>query len=127
MASRAGLVVRAPSGLHFIPAKLARSLVAAPEVSLVPGAALGMAMVSGEVVAVLPLGSAGSALVVCDVDGELVGFSGLVPEASGFFEEAEGGVLFADEHVSDLDLAAALQRIEHALVEARRRFSHGSD
>ncbi len=110
MARRAGLVVRGENGLHFIPAAVARSLVAAPEVSLVPGAGIGMALVSGEVVAVLPLGLFGTALVVCEVDGELVGFSGLSPEASGFFEEAAGGVVFGTETARDLDLGAALER-----------------
>ena len=108
MGRRAGLVVRSRSGLHFIPATIARSLVAAPEVSLVPGAGIGMALVSGEVVAVLPLGNSAGALVVCEVEGELVGFAGLHPEASGFFEEIEGGVLFEAERALDLDLNAAL-------------------
>ena len=120
MAQRAGLVVRGRSGLHFIPATIARSLVAAPEVSPVPGAGIGMALVSGEVVAVLPLGSRAGALVVCEVDGELVGFAGLQPEASGFFDEIEGGVRFDSEPALDLDLAAALRN-----VDERRGFSHG--
>jgi len=122
MARRAGLVVRGHSGLHFIPAHIARSLVAAPEVSLVPGTAIGMAMVSGEVVAVLPLGGGPGALVVCDVDGELVGFSGLAPEASGFFEEIEGGVLFGGERAVDLDLAAALRNAGTSTLDQRGSF-----
>jgi hypothetical protein len=119
MGSRAGLVVRAEDGLHFIPASVARTLVAAPEVSPVPGTGLGMALVSGEVVAVLSLGGAGSALVVCDVGGELVGFSGLSPEASGFFEAVPGGVAFGSQQALDLDLAELLAK--------RRGHLHGAD
>ena len=125
MASRAGLVVRGQSGLHFIPAEVARSLVATPEVSVVPGARLGMALVSGEVVPVLPLGDELGALVVCDVEGELVGFSGLVPEASGFFEIAEGGVLFGRERALDLDLGAALRGASTGLPAPEQDFYHG--
>jgi hypothetical protein len=110
MARRAGLVVRGGTGLHFIPAAVARGLVAAPVVSLVPGTEIGMALVSGEVVAVLPLGEGGGGLIVCEVEGELVGFSGLRPEAAGFFEEIDGGVLFGSERALELNLGAELER-----------------
>jgi hypothetical protein len=125
MKSRAGLVVRGDDGLYFIPATVAKALVATPEVSPVPGAGLGMALVSGEVVAVVPLGDAASALVLCDVDGELVAFSGLSPEASGFFEATEAGVSFAGELAQDLDLNAALRSVEISQQGERGALSDG--
>ncbi len=124
-ARRAGLVLRGKRGLHFISAQVARGLVPRPEVSQLPGTELGMALVGGEVVPVLTLGESSGALVVCDVGGELIAFSGLNPEAAGFFEPTDTGVRYGAERAVELDLGAERDSAERSLTASRRGWLHG--
>jgi hypothetical protein len=119
MATRGGLVMRSDQGLRFIPAEVAQNLVPEPEVSDVPGTGVGMALVGGEVLPVLPLGSSAGAVVVCEVQGERIAFSGLAPEAAGFFEALPGGVRVGNELVPELDLGEIRTNVEKRLQGAR--------
>jgi hypothetical protein len=119
MATRGGLVMLSDQGLRFIPADVAQNLVPEPEISDVPGTGVGMALVGGEVLPVLPLGSRPGAVVVCEVRGERIAFSGLSPEAAGFFEAVSGGVRVGDELVPELDLGEIRTSVEKRLQGAR--------
>lgn len=111
--------MRGTEGLRFIPAEVARHVVSEPEISDVPGTGLGMALVGGEVLPVVPLGASTGAVVVCEVHGERIAFSGLSPEAAGFFEVAPEGVRVGDTVVPELDLGAVRAQVERRLQERR--------
>lgn len=119
MATRGGLLMRSDQGLRFIPADVAQNLVPEPEISDVPGTGVGMALVGGEVLPILPLGSNAGAVVVCEVRGERIAFSGLSPEAAGFFEALPGGVRVGKELVPELDLSEVRSQVEKRLLRQR--------
>jgi len=119
MALRGGLVMRSDNGLCFVPADIAHGLVPEPEISDVPGTGVGMALVAGEVLPVLALGNRVGAMVVCEVAGERIAFSGLTPEASGFFESCPGGVRVGQEVAPELDLGAARDHAAQRFPAAR--------
>jgi hypothetical protein len=76
-----------------------------------------MALVGGEVVAVVELSEASGILVLCDISGQAVALSGLVALEVGFWPESEGGVRVNGEHVPALDLVAALAQFQTQRVE----------
>ncbi len=115
MSERAGLLVRAGGELGFVPATTARAIVPLPPMSPVANTPLQMALVSGRVVPVVALGSPTSVLVLCELDEESVGFSGLEVSAVGSFEATERGVLVDGRAVPELDLSGALRSMEPAL------------
>ena len=87
----AGLLVRSRGELAFLSASIIRAIRYDVVVTPYPSTELGMALVAGRVLPVLSLGAEGRALIVCDVDGELVGLSGLEPMQSGFLDGDERG------------------------------------
>jgi hypothetical protein len=105
IANRAGVVVRLRGELRFLAAHLVRRFVPPPTLSDVAGTGLTMALVDGQVLAIIPVGPRGSALTVCEVGGELVGLLGADPEAVGFFEPLAGGVSFQGQPAQELDVA----------------------
>lgn len=115
MSERAGLLVRAGGELGFVPATTARSIVPLPPMSPVGNTPLLMALVGGRVVPVVALGSPTSVLVVCELDEEQIGFSGLEVNTVGSFEATERGVLVEGRAVPELDLLGALRSMEPAL------------
>jgi hypothetical protein len=118
MSERAGLLVRAGEELGFVPATTARSVVPLPPVSPVANTPLLMTLVSGRVVPVVALGSPTSVLVLCELDDEAIGFSGLEVSEVGTFEATERGVLVGGRVVPELDLLGALRSMEPALEPA---------
>ncbi|HEY3497230.1 MAG TPA: hypothetical protein VGK73_21180 [Polyangiaceae bacterium] len=115
MTERAGILVRAGGELGFVPATVAKGLVRSPIASPVASTPLQMALVAGQVLPVVALGSPSAELVLCELDGELVAFSGLEVERSGSFEAADGGVMADGRLLRDLDLASVLRSLDHAL------------
>jgi hypothetical protein len=115
MSERAGLLVRAGGELGFVPATTARAIVPLPPMSPVGNTPLQMALVSGHVVPVVALGSPTSVLVLCELDEESIGFSGLDVSAVGAFEATERGVLVDGRAIPELDLLGALRSMEPAL------------
>lgn len=87
----AGLLVRRGGQTAFIPAAVVRFIRYDVVVTPFPGTELGMALLAGRIVPVISLGPSGRALVVCDVEGETIAFSGIEPLRSGFFEGDERG------------------------------------
>ncbi|HEV8550155.1 MAG TPA: hypothetical protein VGQ57_14020 [Polyangiaceae bacterium] len=115
MSERAGLLVRAGEELGFVPATTARSVVPLPPVSPVANTPLFMTLVSGRVVPVVALGSPTSVLVLCELDDEAIGFSGLEVTDVGTFEATERGVVVDGRVVPELDLSGAVRSMEAAL------------
>jgi hypothetical protein len=103
--NRAGVVVRLQGELRFLSAPTVRRFVPAPPLSDVAGTGLAMALVDGQVLAILAVGPPGPALTVCEVGGELVGLLGADPEGVGFFEADGSGVSFHGHRARALDVA----------------------
>jgi hypothetical protein len=101
----AGVIVRLQGELRFLAAHWVRRFVPPPTLSDVAGTGLTMALVDGQVLAIIAVGPRGSALTVCDVGGELVGLLGADPEEVGFFEACAGGVSFRGNAAMELDVA----------------------
>ncbi len=102
--NRAGVVVRLNGELRFISAHAVRRFVPLPVLSDVAGTGLTMALVDGQVLAIIAVGPRGFALTVCEVGTELVGLIGADPEAVGFFEADGSGVSFHGQRATALDL-----------------------
>ena len=119
MAPRAGLLVRLGSERLFIPANVARHLVPVPRLSRVPWDDAQMALVRGDVVAVVELGEPSGMLVMCEISGESVALSGLAAERAGFWPASGTGVRVGDAEVPELELAAALARFQTRRTEQK--------
>lgn len=115
---RAGVVLNSGLGRHFVPADVACKIISRPTVTPVPGSEFGMALVSGQVVAVIELGSPTGSLLVCEADGQLLALSGMVAEHCGFFEAAAGGVRLDGEVVAELDVTAMARSVSRRLSGA---------
>jgi hypothetical protein len=115
MTRRAGILVRAGDTLGFVPAEVARQVLPLPAISPVATTPLQMAMVAGHVVPVVAIGTPTRALLLCEIEGENIGFSGLEVERAGAFDAVEGGVLVEDRMVRDLDLHEALRNHERVI------------
>jgi len=71
-----------------------------------------MALVGGEVVAVLALGEPSTELLVCEFEGQAVALSGLCAERVGFWPASESGVSVDGVSVPALDLSDALRQFQ---------------
>ncbi len=119
MAPRAGLLVRRAGELAFLSASVAQKLVPLPRLTKIPWDTAQMALVGGEVLAVLELGEPCGVLVVCEVDGQLLALSGLAAERAGFWPAHESGVSVDGEHVPALDLSRALEHFQRTAPSAK--------
>ncbi len=108
MAAAGAVLVRRGAVRAYVPASVARQVVAQPTVSRVPNSKLGMSLVGGRIVSVVELGDASGALLVCELAGEAVALSGLYVERVGWFEFDERGVEVDGEWVPALPLDALL-------------------
>jgi hypothetical protein len=115
--TRAGVVVRLGGELRFLSAHSVKRFVPPPTLSGVAGTGLTMALVDGQVLAILQVGPRGSALTVCEVGGELVGLLGADPEAVGFFETEGSGVSYQGYAARALDVAELVRASARALGE----------
>ena len=106
---RAGVVVRLNGELRFLSAHSVRRFVPLPVLSVVAGTGLTMALVDGQVLAIIAAGPRGATLTVCEVGGELVGLLGADPEAVGFFEADGSGVSFHGRRAAALDVAELVE------------------
>ena len=107
--TRAGVIVRLSGELRFLPAQSVRRFVPPPTLSDVAGTGLTMALVDGQVLAIIAVGPRGIALTVCEVGGDLVGLLGADPEAVGFFEADGEGVSFRGRPTPALDVAEVVR------------------
>jgi hypothetical protein len=111
------VVVRIGTDLRFLSAHAVRRFVPPPTLSDVAGSGLTMALVDGQVLAIIPVGPRGSALTVCEVGGELVGLLGADPEAVGFFEVEGTGVSFHGVRAPALDIAELVRASARIVAE----------
>jgi len=95
-----GLLVRYRGKLSFIQSAVVRFIRYDVAVTRFPGTELGMALLTGRIIPVIWLGQDSKALVVCELDGESVAFSGLEPIRSGFFEGDERRPFESGEPIS---------------------------
>ena len=109
MAQRAGLLVRRGGELAFLPASVARWLLPLPRLTKVPWDSAQMALVGGEVVAVLPMGEPSGELLLCELDGQAVALSGLSADRVGFWPASDTGVEVDGVVIPTLDLSEALK------------------
>ena len=93
MASRAGLLVRRGEQLAFLSAGVAKCVLSSPRLTRLPWDTAQMALVGGNVVAVLELSEPTGVLVLCELDGQPLALSGLVPERAGFWPASADGAL----------------------------------
>jgi len=119
MTPRAGLLVRRGPERLFIPANVARYLVPMPRLSRVPWDSAQMALVGGDVVAVVELGEPSGLLVLCEHSGHSVALSGLVADSVGFWPASGNGVRVDDAEIPMLDLAAALVEFQAHRTEQK--------
>ncbi|MES1177879.1 MAG: hypothetical protein ABUL62_26375 [Myxococcales bacterium] len=112
MARRAGLLVRRAGELSFLPASVAKSLLPLPRLSKVPWDSAQMALVGGDVVAVLELAEPCGVLVLCELEGQTLALSGLSAERAGSWPESGTGVSVDGVEVPGLDLGAALTQFQ---------------
>lgn len=103
--TRAGVVVRSSGELRFLCGHVVRRFVPRPPLSDVSGTGLTMALVDGQVLAVIAAGQRGTTLTVCEVGGELVGLLGAEPESVGIFDSDGDAVYFRGQRVAVLDVA----------------------
>ncbi len=106
----AGLLVRTRGALSFIPAALVRAVRYDFVITPYPGTELGMTLFAGRVIPVLKCGDEDRALIVCDIDGEIIGVTGLEPVQSGLFEGDDQSVFHDEVAVPQLDLQEQLDR-----------------
>ncbi len=114
---RAGVIVQLEGALRFLPAQAVRRFLSPPRLSSVSGTGLSMALVDGQVLAVIALGPRGTALTVCEVAGEQVGLLGAEPVEVGFFDADGSGVSFRSVRVPALDVAELLAVAARGAVE----------
>ena len=108
MAPRAGLLVQRGGERLFLSASVARHLVPLPRLTKLPWDSAQMALVGGEILAVVELGEPSGMLVICEHDGQALALSGLHAERAGFWPATEAGVSVDGTSVATLDLGAAL-------------------
>src|SRR6187402_390110 len=111
MASRAGLLVRRGEQLAFLSAGVAKCVLPSPRLTRLPWDDAQMALVGGEVVAVLELSEPTGVLVLCELDGQPLALSGLRPERAGFWPGSESRALAVEVDgltVPALDLPSEL-------------------
>jgi hypothetical protein len=112
MAERAGLLVRRGVERLFLSASLARCLVPLPRLTKIPWDSAHMALVGGEVVAVVELAEPSGMLVLCQHAGHALALSGLFAEQVGFWPESGAGVTVDGVSIPALDLESALEQFE---------------
>ena len=132
---KGGVVFRVAEARYFLPATTAHKVLPMPGVARVPGAAadlVGIALVEGEMVAVVDIGSGESPpsrravtptrpradnrpMLVCTCHGERVGLVGLEVLATGLFEtDDDESVVHEGVPAPLFDVAAVIGRLRES-------------
>ena len=101
-------------------ASVAKSLVPLPRVSKIPWDSAQMALVGGDVVAVLEVAPPCGVLVLCEVDGQALALSGLSAERAGCWPASGTGVNVDGTDVPALDLGALLTQFQRTAKDGAR-------
>lgn len=78
-----------------------------------------MALVGGELVAVVEFGPPSGVLVLCEHEGQAVALSGLDAEQVGFWPASDAGVRVDGVNVPALDLGAVLGQFKNSAKTAK--------
>lgn len=106
---RAGVVLDVAGGAFFVSADVAVEVAERPAVTRVPGSGLGVALISGRVVAVVTAGEHSEHTLLCDVGGDGVALDGVRVHQVGTFPATAEGVSWAGQHLRELDVGAAIR------------------
>jgi hypothetical protein len=109
-----GVVFRTGTGLFFLPATVAQRVVPVPAVGRVPGAPpeiAGLALVEGQMVPVVSVGSARTAMLVVSYLGDRLGLVGVDVVATGRFEVVGDQVVHEGSHARLFDVSAIVARV----------------
>lgn len=120
MAPRAGLLVRRGGELSFLSAGVAKSLVPQPRLTKLPWDSAQMALVAGDVVAVLELAEPSGVLVLCEIDGQPLALSGLTAERAGLWPASGTGVNVDGTDVPALELDSVLTQFQQTAKDGAR-------
>jgi hypothetical protein len=120
MPPRAGLLVRRAGKLSFLSASVVKSVLPLPRLTKIPWDSAQMALVSGDVVAVLELAEPCGVLVLCEIDGQPLALSGLSAERAGVWPESGTGVSVDGADVPALDLGAVLRQFQQTAKDGAR-------
>lgn len=103
-----GVVFRTGESLCFLPATIAIKVTPVPDVARVPGSPrelLGVALVDGDMVPVIAVGTARTAMIVCSYLGERVGLVGMDVVAAGRVDTTEAKLFDVATEVAKLRVA----------------------
>lgn len=109
-----GVVFRASGELYFLPATVAQRVVPVPSIGRIPSAPpalCGLALVDGEMIPVVSLSNARTAMLVVQYVGDRIGIVGIDVIATGRFETDHDHVVHAGEHARLFDVSAVVARI----------------
>jgi hypothetical protein len=123
MAPRAGLLVKRGGERLFLAASVARHLVPLPRLTKIPWDSAQIALVGGEVVAVVELAPPSSVLVLCEHEGQALALSGLHAEQVGIWPGTEAGVDVNGVEVRALDLSATLAQFQSSVRPSKEGVS----
>lgn len=123
---RGGVVLDDGAHLHFVPAHVADRVAPLPEVARVPGThpdLVGIALYEGNILPVVSIGAARSAMLVISYLGEPIGIVGGNVLATGTFEAAGDGasVRYDGRVAKPLDLAGIYGRLQAGSWAGRPR------
>jgi chemotaxis signal transduction protein len=112
--SQGGVVFRVGEELFFLPATVAQRVAPVPQIGRIPSAPpdlCGLALVDGEMIPIVALGSSRSAMLVVTYLGDRLGLVGIDVVATGRFETQHDHVLHDSEHARLFDVAAVVARV----------------
>jgi hypothetical protein len=110
-----GVLLRVAETLFYVAAADAVKLAPVPAITRVPGAPeglLGVALHEGEIVPVLSIGGERESMLVCTLEGSLLGLVGGSVVETGMFEATADGtsVRYGEETATVLDVAGLYAR-----------------
>jgi hypothetical protein len=108
------VVFRAAEQLYFLPATVALRVAPVPQIGRVPGAPVdivGLALVDGDMVAVVSVGDVRTSMLIVQYMGERIALVGVEVVASGRFESVHDRVLHVGEHARLFDISAVIARV----------------
>lgn len=112
--SQGGVVFRVGTALFYLPATVAQRVVPVPQIGRIPSAPpdlCGLALVEGEMIPVVALAEARTAMLVVQYLGERLGIVGVDVLASGRFATEHDHVLYEGEHARLFDVSAVVARV----------------
>jgi len=109
-----GVIFRVSGGLFYLPATVAQRVVPVPQIGRIPSAPpdlCGLALVEGEMIPVVAVSDARTAMLIVQYLGERVGIVGVDVLATGRFEAVHDHVLYSGEHARLFDVSAVVARV----------------